>query len=204
MSWTSPLRHAARAIALPLVDTRATPNHVTTVRLMIGFGAIAAFAIGAEQWNRIGGGLFLLSLVLDKADGELARMSGKSSPSGRLYDMLSDGVTTVLTFVALGFGMRASGQSLAPWGPWIGFVAAGGIAVMYWIMYRIEELDYRPENSAMAISGFEPDDALIAIPIAAWLGWLVPLLLVAAVSGVIGSIVVTIFYRRMRRAAQLR
>ncbi len=50
---------------------------------MAGLAAAAAFAEGSETWRT---GTFLLGMFLDRADGELARLSGKISPRGHTYD----------------------------------------------------------------------------------------------------------------------
>jgi len=70
----------ARICILPLVNTPITPNYLTTLRLITGVTACGLFAIGFREWNRYGGLMWLLSGFLDRADGELARVSGKTSP----------------------------------------------------------------------------------------------------------------------------
>ncbi len=82
-SWT---HKVARVCILPLVNTPVTPNHLTTLRLITGVAACALFAIGTTDWNLYGGLMWLLSGFLDRADGELARVSGKTSAWGHQYD----------------------------------------------------------------------------------------------------------------------
>src|SRR3954466_763287 len=65
------VRPAVRAVA---AHTSLTPNHVTTLRLATGLAASMMFAQGIYGWVAIiGGCIFLLSMLLDRADGELAR-----------------------------------------------------------------------------------------------------------------------------------
>src|ERR1700753_1604584 len=84
----------ARRLVTPLKDSRATPNHLTTVRLAVGLAAAAAFLPGTYRWMNIGALLMVLSNFLDHTDGELARISGKTSRIGHIYDLASDALGT--------------------------------------------------------------------------------------------------------------
>ena len=95
-SWTHRL---SRLLVRPLVGTPVTPNHLTTLRLATGLAACASFAVGDDTWTLWGGVLWLVSCLLDRADGELARMDGLSSPWGHRYDYYCD-VAVVPTFGA--------------------------------------------------------------------------------------------------------
>jgi phosphatidylglycerophosphate synthase len=75
---------AVRAIA----PSSVTPNHITSLRLLTAVSAALAFAAGGATWPAVGGVIFLLSMLLDRADGELARQTGRSSPAGHRYDVL--------------------------------------------------------------------------------------------------------------------
>jgi phosphatidylglycerophosphate synthase len=94
----------ARLIVAPLKDTWVTPNHLTTVRLAVGLAAAAAFLPGTYAWSNAAALLLILSNFLDHTDGELARISGKTSRIGHLYDLASDAAVTVLLFIAIGIG----------------------------------------------------------------------------------------------------
>src|SRR5256885_412800 len=95
----------ARRLVTPLKDSRATPNHLTTVRLIFGLAAAAAFVPGTYGWTNLGALLLILSNFLDHTDGELARISGKTSRIGHIYDLASDAVVTILLFLAIGVGV---------------------------------------------------------------------------------------------------
>lgn len=74
----------------PLIKTWVTPNHLTTLRLLAGLAGVAALADGSYRWTNVGALLFVLSNFLDHTDGELARMSGKTSRFGHAYDLACD------------------------------------------------------------------------------------------------------------------
>src|SRR5579864_385521 len=91
----------ARRLVMPLVHSWVTPNHLTTLRLAVGLAAAAAFIPGSYGWSNFAACLLVLSNFLDHTDGELARMSGKTSRIGHLYDLGSDAVVTILLFIAI-------------------------------------------------------------------------------------------------------
>src|SRR6202035_611934 len=101
----------ARRLVTPLKDSRATPNHLTTVRLAFGLAAAAAFLPGTYGWSNLGALLLILSNLLDHTDGEFARISGKSSRIGHWYDLASDAAVTILFFIAMGAGVGGDAEA---------------------------------------------------------------------------------------------
>src|SRR5580698_9523180 len=99
----------ARRLVTPLKDTRVTPNYLTTLRLLIGLAAALAFLPGTYGWSNLAALLLVLSNFADHTDGELARLSGKTSRIGHMYDLASDALVTVLLFCCIGIGVAASG-----------------------------------------------------------------------------------------------
>ena len=82
MSYNTWIHQFARQLVQPLVNTPVTPNHLTTGRLLFGLSAAVCFCFDETFWNVMGALAFVISMVLDRADGELARLSGKSSRFG--------------------------------------------------------------------------------------------------------------------------
>src|SRR5277367_2217827 len=95
----------ARRLVGPLSNSWVSPNHLTTVRLLVGLAAAAAFVPGAYVWSNVGAILLAVSNFLDHCDGELARISGKSSRGGHVYDLASDALVTIVAFIAIGVGV---------------------------------------------------------------------------------------------------
>ena len=114
----------ARRLVAPLKDSLVTPNHLTSVRLAIGLAAAAAFLPGTYGWSNLGALLLILSNFLDHTDGELARISGKSSRIGHWYDLASDAAVTILLFVAMGAGVGRNHETLLP----VPAIACGALA----------------------------------------------------------------------------
>ena len=189
----------ARRLIAPLVASRVTPNHLTTLRLVVGLGAASALIPGSYGWSNIGALLWVVSNFLDHTDGELARMSGKTSRIGHLYDLWSDAVVTILVFIAIGVGVAANriGMFFPPVA--LGFVAGIAISLIFFLRMRIEEMHGKTATRQASLGGFETEDVLYLFPLATLSNALAPTLLVAAVCAPLYAIWVTVDYQRILR-----
>ncbi len=201
MSHDTWFHRGVRPLVRPLAATAVTPNHLTTARLLTGLGAAAAFAIGDEPWIGVGALLFVLSMLLDRADGELARLSGKSSRFGQLYDIVTDAVCDAAVLVGIGIG--ASPGPLGKVAILMGAFAGVSIAFTFILIMKIE-MDLGPGGGAFgAVAGFDADDAMAIIPIAMWLGYSEMLLVAAVVLAPVAAVMVFfIFAKRRGRRSQ--
>lgn len=178
MSHDTWIHRGARVLARPLSRTRATPNHVTSARLITGIAAAAMFALGEEHlrwWALL---LFMISMLCDRLDGELARLTGRSSRWGHRYDQITDTTCNSMLFVGIGVGELQG--PLAAWAGILGVGSGGFIAI---ILYQVVQHEDRAGDtiSFRLIAGFDPDDFIVLAPLAAALGWGTPLLMVATV-----------------------
>jgi phosphatidylglycerophosphate synthase len=99
-------RPLAHGFVLALVPLRASPPLVVAANAVAGLAAAAAIARG----QLVAGALLLqLKTVLDNADGQLARATGRTSVLGRYLDTEADLVVNVAIFAALGY---TTGQPL--------------------------------------------------------------------------------------------
>jgi phosphatidylglycerophosphate synthase len=193
----------ARRLVTPLKDSRATPNHLTTVRLAVGIAAAAAFLPGTYGWVNIGALLLILSNFLDHTDGELARISGKSSRIGHIYDLASDSVVTILLFLAIGIGVGARVGSLLQLPPAVlGLVAGSAVASIFYLRMRIEELAGKSAGKQGALAGFETEDVLYLLPLVTLFNGLTNFLVAAAIGAPLFAIWVITDYRRVLRRLQ--
>ena len=194
----------ARRLVTPLVSSRVTPNHLTTVRLVVGLGAAGAFLPGSYAWSNVGAFLLVVSNFLDHTDGELARMSGKTSRFGHLYDLWSDAIVTVLVFIAIGVGVAANRIDVFFSPVALGFLAGIAIALIFFLRMRIEEMHGKAATRQSSLGGFQTEDVLYLFPLATLGSALAQTLLVAAVCATLYAIWVTIDYqRRLRRDRRL-
>jgi phosphatidylglycerophosphate synthase len=162
----------------PLVDSPVTPNQVTTLRLIFGLSASAACMAGGQTWIGIGGVLFLISMLLDRVDGTLARLSGKKSRFGHRYDLVSDAICNAIIFVGLGIGLRDG--PLGGWTVLLGVLAGLAVGAILLMVVLAERQEGERAAELPNLAGFDADDGMLLLPIALWLGWALPLLYLAA------------------------
>jgi archaetidylinositol phosphate synthase len=193
----------ARRLVTPLKDSRATPNHLTTVRLAFGLAAAAAFLPGTYGWTNIGALLLVLSNFLDHTDGELARISGKSSRIGHIYDLASDAVVTILLFLAIGIGVAARVGSVLQMQPAVlGLGAGTAVALIFFLRMRIEAMAGKAASKQGSLAGFETEDVLYLLPLVTVFNGLTPFLVAASIGAPLFAIWVVIDYRRVLNRLQ--
>jgi archaetidylinositol phosphate synthase len=194
----------ARRLVTPLKDSRVTPNHLTTVRLGVGLAACAAFVPGTYAWSNVGALLLILSNFLDHTDGELARISGKTSRIGHVYDLASDAAVTILLFIAMGVGvgagMGAGSRMALPLPPAIlGLLAGCAIALIFFLRMRIEDMVGKAGNQQASLGGFETEDVLYLLPLVTLCNGEAAFLVAAAVCAPLFAVWVVMDYRRVLR-----
>lgn len=191
---------AARLLVTPLKDGPITPNHLTTVRLAVGLGAAAAFLPGTFGWSNVAALLFVLSNFLDHTDGELARISGKQSRLGHIYDLASDAAVTILTFIAMGIGAGARSPVLLGAPPALLGLAAGcAIALIFYLRMRIEERVGKAGTAQGSLGGFETEDVLYLFPLMTLCDVTSGVIVAAALCAPVYAAWVTLAYRRVMR-----
>jgi phosphatidylglycerophosphate synthase len=178
MSHNTWIHRFVRLGVRPLAGTPVTPNQITTLRLLTGVCAAGLFALG-PRWHFYAALLFLLSMLLDRADGELARISGITSPWGHRYDLVSDGLSNVLVFIGIGIGMRDSVFGL--WSIPMGCLAGVAVAVILWLVLKVERLEGQRAAELGNVAGFDVDDAIVVVPLMVMLGWTKALLIAASI-----------------------
>jgi phosphatidylglycerophosphate synthase len=106
----------SRALARALVPTRVRPNALTLAAAGLVFSAAAGLAIGGETMilgRAVPAVLLALALVLDTADGHLARLQGTASAFGRWLDAVLDEAGDLALHLAIGWAaFSGSGQPL--------------------------------------------------------------------------------------------
>jgi len=98
---------AARGLARALAATPVTPNMVSIFGAAMVCATGVLYALVGTPWAiATGFALHLLWHVVDGADGDLARMTGRASPRGEVVDGLCDyGGHTVL-YLLLGYALQ--------------------------------------------------------------------------------------------------
>ena len=92
----------AARLARLLRPTRISPNAVSVLSMLFVWAAAGAYiGLAWPQGALIGFSLHLLWHVVDGADGDLARLTGRSSPTGELVDGICDYTGHVVLYIAL-------------------------------------------------------------------------------------------------------
>lgn len=117
-----PLTVANAAVARPLSWALArmglSPNQVTLLSLFVSFGGLVLVAEGSWLLGALGAVLVYVGLILDHADGQVARRTGKGSLFGMYLDSTLDRVIEAGMFVALivaGVRRHAAWDDEVPW-----------------------------------------------------------------------------------------
>ncbi len=194
MSHNTWMHRLTRVGVRPLAGTPVTPNHLTSLRLATGLGATAAFAVGDAAWSAWGAALFMLSIFLDRADGELARLNGKTSPAGHRYDIFSDAAVNALVFLGLGAGLREG--ALGAWAPLLGLAAGAGVTAVLLMVLRVEALEGEGSGELEGAAGFDADDALLIVPVLVWLDYTEVLVVAAAIGAPAFAIFMALKFRK--------
>jgi phosphatidylglycerophosphate synthase len=121
-------------VAQALLPTRISADAVTFGSLVLGVMAGHLMWYGSAWINAGGVLLFVLSDILDSADGQLARMRGTSTRMGRILDGLADTGRFVSLYAHLGARLYVSG-----WG-WEG--AALAFAALISHSYQAAAADF--------------------------------------------------------------
>ena len=117
----------AARLARALGPTRVTPDMVSGAGAVAIMLAALAYAQGGWPWGvLVGLALHMGWHVLDGADGDLARMTGRASPHGELWDGICDYAGHIVLYLTLG-AMAATENGT---GAWVLMVAAGASRVV--------------------------------------------------------------------------
>jgi phosphatidylglycerophosphate synthase len=165
-------------LVYPLRNTRLTPNHLTTLRLVFGLLAFAGLSAGGWMWSNVGALCFVISNFLDHADGEFARITGISSRFGHYYDLVCDLLSTALLFVGMGIGLSTA------WGreaTLMGVLAGIAVTATFHMRHVIETEKGKSGTRQPHAAGFEAEDILYIVPLLAITGTLAPFLVLSAV-----------------------
>lgn len=130
----------ARELAKKLAPTFITPNMVSIIGA--GFVVAAAFAYTQPSWPLpalVGLLLHITWHVVDGADGDLARMTGRSSVRGELIDGICDYTSHIILYLMLGAVMAAGIGIMG----WILVVAAGASHIIQVNHYEVQRRRYQ-------------------------------------------------------------
>jgi phosphatidylglycerophosphate synthase len=123
----------SRLVAEWLETTPVTPNQVSIASVFTSGAAAVAYVGLAWPWNAFVGLAFQFAWhVLDGADGDLARRTGRASPLGELVDGVCDHLSQALIYVAFALVLQ---HSLGGWA----WAAASGAGASHFVQANAYE-----------------------------------------------------------------
>ncbi len=190
----------ANIMVRPLARTPITPNQLTIVTLLLALAAAALFAVGDETAANWAAGLFILARFMDHFDGELARMTGKTSRLGYYLDYVVGALSYGGLFLGIGIGARET--FLGEWAIILGMAAAGSAVLSMFLNLRIDRQSQFEEGEAIGypgFAGFELEDGIYLIGPITWAGYLTPFFALSAAGAVVYTLwTLSVVLRRRR------
>jgi archaetidylinositol phosphate synthase len=98
------LRPALEKVGKVFAATGLSPNFWTVVGLVIALSSAVVYGMGVEFGLIIGGILLLVSGFFDMVDGQVARVTGKTSKKGEYLDSMFDKISEVAIFLGILIG----------------------------------------------------------------------------------------------------
>ncbi len=157
-----------RPLARPLIGLGVTPNQITAANLIVGLATVGAMAWGSAAADIFAGFGWLFACLLDRLDGEVARIGNMCTPGGHKFDCFVDTTLSSIYFLALGVGLRNAPQ---PFG-WIAVVCGAIACVSQFTLSQVaESFDTQSDDGKILGSrwGFDADDALYLLGPLLWL-----------------------------------
>ncbi|MFQ5781779.1 MAG: CDP-alcohol phosphatidyltransferase family protein [Nitrosopumilus sp.] len=98
------LRPTLEKIGKAFASTGLSPNFWTSVGLVFALASAVVYGLGIEIGLIIGGILLLVSGFFDMVDGQVARVTGKTSKKGSYLDSMFDKIAEVAIFLGILIG----------------------------------------------------------------------------------------------------
>ena len=186
----------------PLVNSPVTPNHVTTVSLLLSLWGSALFAWGEGAAPLWAAGIVSVARFIDHMDGELARQSGKTSRFGAKYDSFTGSAAYGTLFLGMGYAEWLHGAS--DWVLWLAGATALFIVLHMLLQLRVETWTGTAPDAYPQIGRIQAEDGFYLILPIVWLTgtWWFFLL------GTVGTLVYTVvstwsLLRNLRRPGEI-
>ncbi|MCI0715598.1 MAG: CDP-alcohol phosphatidyltransferase family protein [Chlorobi bacterium] len=157
-------------------STNLTPDQVSLVALIIGSAAGVLLGFGEYSFYVIGACLYIISNILDCADGQIARLKKNGTKVGRVVDGFVDYIVSIFIFVGIAIGLSRQfysheiiliGNAPLDWKPatYIWFVSIVGavssaVQAFYFDFYRNKFLEIvygRASNIINEINEYEQE-----------------------------------------------
>ncbi len=163
MPWDQQL---AQRLVAPFRNTPLHPNHLTLLTLILGQYAAWTFAFAMDlAW--LAALSYMLAVFSDHLDGELARLSGKTTRFGHDFDFITGGLNYTALFIGIGIGLQEH------WALLLGLAAGLCNPAILMLRMRMERRFGARSVAHPAFAGFEIEDFIYLIGPITWLAGIV-------------------------------
>ena len=156
----------ANKLVSPFRESSLHPNHLTTITLILGQLTAWLFALFMEQLAWIAALLYMLAIFSDHMDGELARMTGKTTSFGYKYDYIVGGINYTTLFIGIGIGLYSSGSGF--WSICLGFIAGLSNPFILYLRMAMEHKHGKESVEHPGFAGFDIEDFIYLIGPITW------------------------------------
>jgi archaetidylinositol phosphate synthase len=157
-------------IVKPMSKTNVHPNTVTLFGLALGVASACIFGFANLALQPLAALLFILAVFVDHMDGELARMSGKTSIFGHYLDYLVGAAN--YTFLFCGLGLAVYREVGVEFALWLGTTAGLSNLVIVSLRMHMERRFGAEAVAHPRIDGMEIEDFIYLIGPITWFGGL--------------------------------
>ncbi len=133
-------RRLSRPLARLLAPTPVTPNQVSLFSFLVALGAFASFGLGLAI---VAGLLIQASSVIDGVDGDLARLQGRTSRFGALFDAFLDRLADAVIVGGMAWWAWDHPGSSGPEPFVVGLATLTGFLLVSYSRARMEGEGYR-------------------------------------------------------------
>jgi phosphatidylglycerophosphate synthase len=98
-------RSVSRFLSKRLAHTRVTPNQITLAGVAIGLGGAFLLSRPEYGFQLAGSLLFLICVIVDGVDGEVARLKLQETPFGHYLDIVTDNIVHIAIFSGMALGL---------------------------------------------------------------------------------------------------
>ena len=154
--YTDYIKHAAHVLAAWCFKTPLTPNQLTLGTLLCAIAVLLLLVFDLPGWNWIAPPLIIFAVILDFADGRLARLKEMGSNYGAYLDSTIGDLTEDLCYLGVVIHVSRYSHELAPWAWILGTFYFFGKYQAYLSLAYQSKYMHRPVVGASGPSVAEP------------------------------------------------
>lgn len=129
-----------------ILKTKVMPNHITALSLACCILSALFYSFASNIFNLFALLFFILFIVLDHLDGDLARYLGLETVSGELFDSISGKLAFILTYLGICLGQEKLYNAGFIW--LLGFIIMAGFFGFQSLMFKRQLLELKNNPQA--------------------------------------------------------